>query len=500
MKQRRTEAALLARLDADPSSQDTWRELTNVERALGQMSREGLALEHRQRLEPNNAAVWSRHAEICSALGRFDEAVSSYRRAVELTANDAPLLEGLALALLSAHRLDSAREVRDELIEKFSEYAGTHVIDGHVHRADRRIDDAVRAYEQALAIDQRRCDAVYNLAVLRTPALDDALARRIESLRSDASLDPADRANLDFASARVHEMAQKFETAFDRYTSANAHSAATMAALGIVYKPEEMERRVDTLIARYPASSFSKPIEPLAVDLKPIFIVGLPRSGTTLVEEILASLPRVVGGGELPIAPICERTFVARRQSMGLGDIVDPTQAKEANLLLELRERYVDALFERDLCARYVTDRLPGNFLIVGFLRLLFPNAIIVHVKRNLTETCWSLFTSNFGIHDPYYNSLEHLAHYTRQYQRVMAHWRSVMKPAMVEVQHEELVAHPEQEMRRLLAAVGLPWDSRCLEFHKNRRPALTASHTEAADRWRDYAAHLQALEPLHQS
>jgi tetratricopeptide (TPR) repeat protein len=431
-----------------------------------------------------DTSEWIRHAENCTAQGRFDDAISSYRRAIELAPERASLLERLALSLLSAQRLDAARTVRDQMMSRFPSHAGTHVIDGHIHRIDRRNEDAIKAYKQAIELDELRYDAIYNLVALKPPALAEPLALRIEAMRRNSTLDAVDLANLDFASARMYENAGNFEIAFDRYASANAHSSVAMAARGIVYKPEEMERRIDTLIARYPAESFAEPIEPLSIVLKPIFILGLPRSGATLVEEILASLPRIVAGGKLPIAPMCEQLFTSRN-----------TSEDAAAVLHELRERYVDALFERDLCGRYVTDKLPGNFLIAGFLRLLFPNAIIIHVKRNLMATCWSLFTSNFGIYEPYSTSLEHLAHYARQYQRIMTHWRAVItQPAMVEIQYEDLVTHPEQEMRRLLAACDLPWDARCLTA--NHRQVTQPIYAAAMDRWRHYTAHLHGLEP----
>ena len=181
---------------------------------------------------------------------------------------------------------------------------------------------------------------------------------------------------------------------------------------------------------------------------------------------------------------------------------LDPTDARERELLAEAREFYLDRLFDRELDAAYVTDKAPGNFARLGFLRLLFPDAVFVHSCRHPVATCWSLFTAHFGQHDPYYNSLPHLAHYYHWYERLMAHWRAVVRPSMVEISYEALVAEPQSELARLLSHVGLEWDERCMDLESNSRPVLTASYQQvrrppyrsAIDRWRPYRAHLQDL------
>lgn len=494
------ERRLLARLDAESGSADLWRELVILEQRLGHRPREALALTHLCTLDPDDALAWSRLGDVSLSLGRFDDALNAYRQATTLDGTRAADWQGLALASLSVQDLRSAAEARDALLARFSDRAFTHVVDGHLHKAHGRKREAIEAYRKAIEIEPASCPALYNLTSLQTPGPQDALSGHIEALAARADLDPADRANLEFSLALIDEESGSYAAAYEHYCKANAAAATAMRNRGIEYSPAEFEMEVDALIARYPAGSTAGGgLEPLAIQLRPVFILGLPRSGTSLVEQILASHPQVAAGGELTLGPACEAALVARRKEAGRTAAVDPAHPRDRDLLLEMRERYVDGLFERDLCSRVVTDKLPGNFLILGFLRLLFPNAIFVHVKRNPVAVCWSLFTSNFGIHDPYYNSLEHLAHYHGQYERLMAHWRGVAPEAIVEVCYEDLVASPEEGIRRLVAAVGLEWDARCLQFHEHERVVLTASHsqvrrpiyTSSVDRWKHYAPYL---------
>ena len=335
--------------------------------------------------------------------------------------------------------------------------------------------------------------------------MDDPLTLRVEELLSSGSRSDADSANLNFALARILEASGHFDRAFSCYEAANAAVSRVMDAKGTRYRPAEAEAWAARTAAMYPSSAFERPLPPLRHGLRLIFIVGMPRSGTSLIEQILASHPRVAGGGELPIAADCESYYTERRQERGLGGVVDPGDPREHELLLDIRERYVDKLFERNLDAEFVTDKLPGNFARLGFIRTLFPDAVIVHCKRDPIATCWSLFTSNFAQHDPYYNSLEHLAHYYGCYQRLMAHWRSILSPAVTEIGYEGLVADPDREIRRLLDQTALDWDERCMNFHLSQRPVLTASHTQvrtpiyktSLGRWRSFEPRLGALSSL---
>ena len=253
---------------------------------------------------------------------------------------------------------------------------------------------------------------------------------------------------------------------------------------------------------RYGPGSFQHEIEPLPIALRPIFIVGMPRSGTSLVEQILGCHPQVAAGGELTAAQATYAEYVHERDHLGMRGAVDSSNEQESRLLRRARERYVDHLFEVGFDGAFVTDKFPGNFTIVGFIRGMFPDAVIVHVTREHVSTCWSLYTANLSAHAPYKTSLESLGHYYRLYLRTMAHWRELPGQRVHEVNYESLVSNPESQIRLLLDTCNLPWDERCLKFHESRRPVTTASLLQvrrpifgsSINRWLPYAPHLGPL------
>ncbi len=481
------------------------RLLAEIQRSLGRRHAESAVLRELLNLSPLDGVAWRRTAELAAAGGAWEDAERAYRRACELEPREASNWEGLALAAIAGGRLAGATHALMHLEAHFTGRALSRLVAGHIYKATGEEERALAAYQQALDIAPGLAAAIYNLVDLKTPEPADPLVKHVEKLIAQRSLADADRTNLGFALGRVFEAAQRHDEAFTYYALANEAAQRVMAERGILYKPEIADEQVTRTVATYPVQSTRPALDPLPISLRLIFIVGMPRSGTTLIEQILGSHPRVKAGGELPFAVECERLHAMRRKELELEGPVDPGDPRERELLLRLREIYLDRLFERDLDAEYVTDKLPGNFSRLGLIRFMFPDAVIVHCNRGPEATGWSLFTANFAIHEPYYNSLEQLAHFYRSYRRLMSHWCSALMPAIVEMRYEDLVKTPEREIRRLLAEVGLDWNDRCLAFHESRRPVLTASsrqvrrgiYTDSLARWKPFAAKLGPLTGL---
>lgn len=497
-------ACLVTAIRSHPASLTPYRLLADVHRSMGNRPAEAAVLDELTSREPLNAETWMRLASVHAQLGRWEEAYRAYRQACGLRPDQIEHWQGLGGASLSSQRFLQAVEARDELLQRFPAAAPTQLLAAHVQKALGNREGARALYDAALSLDPDSSEAVYNRIDLDPPPPDDALALRLEQRLASSGLDDADLANLSFASARILDASHRFDEAFARYKRANDVVKRIMAAKGILYRPADTEAWVAGSLAAYPSAT-QQHLEPLSIDLRLIFIVGMPRSGTSMLEEIVAGHPRVAAGGELTLAGDSERSYLHRRREMGLQGPIDTRDAKERELLLDVRQSYVDRLLERDLDADYVTDKLPGNFSRLGFIRLLFPDAVIVHCRRHPVATCWSLFTSNFAMHDPYYNSLEHLVHYYRCYERLMSHWRSMANPPLVEIRYEDLVSSPQAEIRRLIQEIGLDWRDECMDFHHHRRPVLTASclqirtpiYGSSIDRWRHYESNLGALMEL---
>lgn len=498
-------SCLVAAIRERPTSPAPYRLLADVQRSLGRRTAEAAVLEELVSLEPLNAENWTRLASLHAECGRSEDSYRAYLQSSRLSPTESANWQGVCSSALSTQRFARAEGAKEQLLKRFPDRAESHVFAGHIHKAQGNGEQARASYQRALTLQANSSEAIFNLVDLAVPAPNDPLTLRVEKLLAGGNLADTDSANLNFALARILEAVEHYDRAFVHYERANAAVVRVMDAKGIRYRPAETETWVTRSVATYPSSAFSRPLEPLPIGLRLIFIVGMPRSGTSLIEQILSSHPRVAGGGELTIATDCELFYTQRRKECGLGGAVDPENERERDLLTEVRERYVDKLFERNLDAEFVTDKLPGNFARLGFIRTLFPDAIILHCQRHPSATCWSLFTANFALHDPYYNSLEHLPHYYGCYQRLMAHWRSVLSPAVTDIRYEVLVSNPEQEIRQLLDQTALGWDDRCMSFHRSSRPILTASHAQvrspiyktSLERWRPFESRLGALSGL---
>ena len=501
-----SEAEVLLRrvLDADAACARAHELLACLFEALRQWPRAIEAWQRVLALDVTNVMALSRLGALYTLLGDWARARAVFERGVTVEPLNSQNLVGLAVALLGLEDFAGLARVRDRLLAQFPRNAHAHLIDGHYHKVAGQPDLAVAAYRKALSIDPGLSNALYNLVELEPPSPGSPLVGSLQALRRD-SISHGDKANACFALARIFDSAKQHDEAFACYREGNQAALDDMARQGIIYDPEATLASAQNTIECYGRAAFGSAIKPLPIGLRMIFIVGLPRSGTSLIEQILASHPEVVGAGELPLAPAYAAEFEKRRQSLERSGAVEPADPAVAAILRELRERYLESLFKRGLDARYVTDKLPGNYASLGFIRVLFPDSVIVHCCRDALAVCWSLYTAHFGTHDPYYNSFEHLAHHHRVYRLLMAHWGKVLQPPMVEICYEQLAARPEVEIQRLVMQCGLDWHPHCLEFHKNTRPVFTASQLQvrrpifesSIARWKNYEEYLAPLAAL---
>ena len=500
------ERTLLEVLRSDPAMGDAYHLLSVVQLTLGSVSRALLTIDRWLSVEPTNPEAWSRSAALYLSLGRVGMACDAFAQAATLEPGEVRHWIGLATSALSAQNWTEAVRSRDYLLKRFDSEGSAHLIDGHVHKFGGDLAAAVESYKKALDLEPTLSSAIYNLVEVETPGLEDPFTKEIERLNQQADLKDSDKLNLEFALARIFDKAGQFGKAFDHYECANRATLRVMNSRGSYYRCESMEESVSQTLQNYADSAFRHPLADLPIELNLVFIVGLPRSGTTLLEQVLGSHPEVSPGGELLTAYECLRMYLTRRAELELGDKIDSSAPEHAEILEEVRELYLDSLPDDAMDGTLTINKLPGNFEILGFIRLLFPNAIVIHSRRDLRATCWSLYSSNFGMHEPYYNSLDHLAHYCRMYLRLMQHWRTVLDPPMIEISYEDLVTEPESAIRRLLSDIGLPWDARCVDFHQYSRPVLTASHSQvrqplykaSLDKWRSYEPYLPELSCLN--
>lgn len=422
---------------------------------------------------------------------------------------DPAIHERLARSLLAEQDLAALAALQPLLDERFADRPFTHLVAGHAAKAAGDADSAAQRYRRAQALQPTSGEALYNLVDLGRVRVDDAEGQHIAALSEGEvarleKLPVADRINIHFARARLLEHAGEADAAFDHYRVANELARTTLSARGIRHDAETAERRLAADLTHWHAGMFHNPLPPSGIDLVPVFVIGLPRSGTTLVEQILASHPQACAGGELTLGPEVEK---ACRRQLGLGPVdplPSPAESKVRSALERAREQYLDGLFARGLDARWVVDKLPANARIAGFLRLLFPEAPIVHCGREPRGLAWSLYTANFAAHEAWYHDLDEMVGVFRRHNRLLAHWRALLPPPFTEITYENLVRDPPAQIPRLLAECGMPFDPATLQPERLERPVFTASHaqvrqpihTGAIERWQPQARHLTRFDP----
>jgi tetratricopeptide (TPR) repeat protein len=434
-----------------------------------------------------------------------DKAEDCFRRALAVDPTSARIRLRLARELRQQSRLDEARRIYDELLAADPALVEAHLGLARVARVAGRFEEERRHLRRALELDPDEAAALSGLAEAGDPAIGEPELARMLALAEDSGKTPRERRRLHFALAACAERDSAFDRAFRHFEQANALRRTELAASGHAYDADDDAARVDRLIGVFgrdllaPGKDMGDPSE------LPVFIVGMPRSGTTLCEQILASHPAVHGAGErgdlLHLANGLADEIAA---ATGAAPRAYPTCA--ADLPAEVARRLAGEHLERLRAlaphARRITDKTPTNFRQLGLIALLFPKARIIHCRRDPLDTCWSCYAEDFNRSYAWAWDFDSLAAYHRLYRRLMAHWREVLPNSILELDYEALVADPEGESRRMIAFCGLDWDERCLRFHETERPVHTASiaqvrrpiYTGSVGRWRRYEPHLASL------
>ncbi len=451
-------------------------------------------------LEPNSLEFLALLAEAAVEREIFDEATTCYQKMLELDPGLAASHNALGWLLQEEGRLEEAAEHLRRSLELRPEHTIAHVNLGGVHEKLGDFAAAETCFRAALEADESAGLALARLAMLLGGKLPDAERERIEErlARSDAS-DPT-RLNLLFGLAGVCDARKCYARAADCAREANSLAKAELGRRKLGYDPADHDRLVSGLIEAVDPAYFSRLAGAGLDTRRPIFVVGLPRSGTSLIEQILASHSQCHGAGELPLA----------RQGFGaLPDLLNRAQPSLACIPLLDREavRHLASWHEHRLCeidggrAARIADKMPDNYLHLGLLATLFPRAVLIHCRRDLRDVAVSCWITGFRSMR-WTNEVHHIASRFEQHRRLMNHWRAVLPVPIHEVDYEETVADLESSARKLLAACSLDWEPACLDFHRTRRTVRTASFTQvrqpvyqsSAGRWRNYQTELADL------
>ena len=454
------------------------------------------------KLQPGNVKATLLLAKALRAQGRFHQAIEVLKPfAKPDTADARVLLElGGTLGLIGDSGRAGACYLR--VLRKQPELAKVWLIYGHALKALGRLEPALAAYREAIRRQPSFGEAWWSIANLKTVRFTDDEIAAMRAQLDDRDLPPQDRVHFEFALAKALEDSGEFAHAFAQYERANALHRKS--------HPYDHARTRD-FFARIKANStpelFARHEGSGAQARDPIFIVGMLRSGSTLVEQILASHSAVEGTSELHHIAQIARALGSWETQENKPSYLEVLSELPAERLTALGGEYLSrAAQHRRLGRAYFIDKMPNNFLHIGLIHLILPNAKIVDVRRDLPACAWSCFSQHVAGGLPYLYSLEDIRRYYEDYVDLMAHYDRVLPGRIHRVHYEELIADPERGIRALLAHCGLPFERACLDFHRNRRPVHTPSSEqvrqpifrEGLEKWRHFEPWLGALTRDH--
>lgn len=424
---------------------------------------------------------------------RFEQALDAYQRALDggiSHPEEAHLNRGV---LLAQHlgRFEAARHEMTLALQRNPGYLPAWLNLGNLCEQINDRDAAAEAYERALEVSPGDALALSRLSALRPckSPLDPLVGQLRQALEHPAR-SPAERADLGFALGKALDEVGAYDEAFAAYTAANLASRQAGGA-GLRYDAAAHERHVQQLI-----DTFSQPPDqPGDGAPTPIFICGLFRSGSTLIERVLAAHPRVTAGGELDVLPALASQHMAPGAAWPV--------LRDATALQRLALAYREAVAQRFPAADVLTDKRPDNFLHIGLIKSMFPRARIVLTRRQPLDNGLSMYFLHLGRSMPYAMDLADLGHWISQHDRLCAHWSQLYGADVHTVDYDRFVSDPEPEARRLLEFCGLAWDPAVLDFHRAGGAVQTASlwqvrqplYQHASGRWRHYARHLGPLQ-----
>ena len=559
-------AALREAVARDPALAEAWRELAELSFALGDEPGGDAAYLHYSRLaksppalagavtaladgrldaadqllekhlaaSPGDAVAWRLRGEVAMRRQRHADAEGFFRRCLDMTPGDPGARCGLANTLYELNRSEEALPLyerllacepdrafyleqkakalrqllrNDEAIALLREAAVRHpegasllLLYGHILREEGETGTAIDIYRRVTALSPGAGTAWWCLANTKTYSFTDGELADMRQLLSSARSAGADRVHLEFALGKALEDRGEYEESFRHYAAGNGLHRATFT-----YRALAVERTAQRVCETVTADFIERRRGWGSGRADPIFIVGLPRSGSTLLEQVLASHPQVEGTHELPEIPEIAATLVFQQ---------DGEAAPAGNPLTALTAAEVAAFADRYLtrCERYrksgsprFTDKQLGNFRNAALIHLMFPRAAIIDIRRHPMASCFACYKQHFSHVVPFCYDLEEIARYYRDYARMMSHMDAVLPGRVHRVYYEQLVADPEREVRRLLDYCGLPFEPACLQFHTNKRAVRTISseqvrrpiYRDSVEQWRHYESWLGPLREI---
>ena len=515
-------------LEISPDDASTHNNLGNALKQQGRLERAIQAYHRATEINPDYVKAYNNLGLALQKQGELEEAVQAYHRALEISSNDANIYNNLGNVLQEQGKLELAiqayrcateinpnypqaynnlgnifrqQDRSEEAIQAYQQaiginagYAEAHGNLGNLLRELGRLEPAIQAYRKVLSINPNTVATHYMLAKTKEHGSYDHEICAMEALLENPSITNLEKVDLYFALGKAFEDLTMYERAFNFFSIGNKTIRGTIE-YDISQDEDFFKRLMNTfskpLLDRYSGCGFD--------DDTPIFILGMPRSGTSLVEQILSSHSKVYGAGELYDL---RQTISTSNPKVAHHRFPDHLDQLDWNEFAQFGINYVKRLREYSPRAYHITDKIPANFLYIGMIKLILPNAKIIHCRRNHIDTCLSCFKNRFALGHRFSYNLQELGKYYQLYKQLMSHWNEVLPDYIFHFQYEDLVADQEKQTRLLLEYCGLEWEESCLLFHQTERLVRTMSspqvrrplYSDSVGLWRKYEGQLQPL------
>lgn len=494
----RAEGGLRQRLREQPTDVAAIRMMAELAGRIGRYRDAEALLRRALELAPGFVAARANLAIVLYRQNRFADALSELDAVLAAGGGDAGNLNLRAAALGRTGDYEEARRIYAELTATFPEHARLWMSYGHILKTLGEQAEGVVAYRRALAIEPGLGEVWWSLANLKTWRFeDDDVAVMQAALAADAKLTDDDRLHLHFALGKALEDRGDAAASFGHYAEGNR-----LRRDQLDYDPTIAAAQVDSVAATFTPGFIAARAGAGHPAPDPIFILGLPRAGSTLIEQILSSHSQIEGTMELPDIPA-----MAMREAQAAGgrarEWPEALAAMPRERLADLGAEFLDRTrVQRKTGKPFYIDKLPNNWAYLGFITLILPNAKIIDARRNPLDCCFSNFRQHFAKGQAFAYDLDHVGRYYADYVRAMAHYGGVLPGRIHRVIHERLLDDPEAEVRDLLRYLGVPFEESCLEFHRNTRAVRTASseqvrrpiNRDGVGQWRPFEAWLEPL------
>ena len=482
----------------NPTNVDAMRHLADIGSRLGVLDDAEFLLESALQIQPNNVELRIDYLQALRKRQKFVNALAEAKKLLE-TQPENPQFQSLyAIECMQVGDYDTAIELFDKVLARLPNEPITLTSQGHAFKTSGDQISAIKAYRNALQSKPQHGEAWYSLANLKTVKFSDQDLALMQNQQSDSLLVSADQVYLNFALGKAYEDREEFETSFKHYAEGNR-----IKKMQSRYKAEQMTKELQAQ-QQYCSKQFA---DELGVDghpaPDPIFIVGLPRSGSTLLEQILSSHSMVDGTLELP-------NILSLAHKLRRGERLSNEQHYPQNLptlTVEQRQGYGEQYIRETQIHRqsapYFIDKMPNNFRHIGLIKSILPNAKIIDARRDPLACCFSGFKQLFAEGQEFTYDLADIGHYYRDYTELMDHWDTIFPGQILRVLYEDVVNDLETQVKRILNYCGLPFEDQCLDFHSTKRAVRTASSEQVRqpifrsglEQWRHYDTWLTPLK-----